>query len=116
MRALFALLLVLSSATVCAAPRADKISWNYGGKDFDGYLVWDDASKTSRQGLLMIPPWYGITDNQVADAKTIAGKDFVILLVDMYGRGLRPANPDEAGKATAAVYADPPMLRGRIAA
>jgi dienelactone hydrolase len=39
----------------------------------------------------------------------------VILLVDMYGRGLRPANPDEAGKAAGDVYADPAMLRGRIA-
>jgi dienelactone hydrolase len=114
MRALFAFGLLLMSLAASAAPRADKISWSYGGKDFDGYLVWNDASKGLRPGLLMIPPWYGITDNQIADAKTIAGKDFVILLVDMYGRGLRPANPDEAGKAASAVYADPAMLRGRI--
>jgi len=38
----------------------------------------------------------------------------VILLVDMYGRGLRPANPDEAGKAAGEVYADPAGLRARI--
>lgn len=114
MRALFALLLLLSNVAVSAAPRADKISWNYGGSDFDGYLVWDDASKAPRPGLLMIPNWYGINDHAVAKAKTIAGKDYVILLVDMYGRGLRPANPDEAGKAAGGVYADPAMLRGRI--
>src|SRR5205814_408947 len=114
MRSLFALLLFVLSFAASAAPRADKISWNYGGTDFDGYLVWDDASKAPRPGLLMIPPWYGINDSEIADAKTIAGKDFVILLVDMYGRGVRLANADEAGKAASAVYADPAMLRGRI--
>jgi len=114
MRILFALGLFVMSLAASATPRADKIRWSYGGKDFDGYLIWNDASKALRPGMLMIPPWYGVTDNQVADAKTIAGKDFVILLVDMYGRGVRPANPDEAGKATSAVYADPAMLRGRI--
>ncbi len=114
MRMFFSLALFAISFAAAAAPRADKISWAHGGKDFDGYLVWNDGSKALRPGLLMIPPWYGINDNEIADAKTIAGKDFVILLVDMYGRGLRPANPDEAGKATAAVYADPAMLRGRI--
>jgi dienelactone hydrolase len=114
MRTLFALVLFAMSFAVSAAPRADKISWSYGGKDFDGYLIWNDTSKALRPGLLMIPPWYGINDNEIADAKTIAGKDFVILLVDMYGRGVRPTNPDEAGKAASAVYADPAMLRGRI--
>jgi dienelactone hydrolase len=114
MRSLFALLLFVLSVSASAAPRADKLSWSYGGTDFDGYMVWDDASKAPRPGLLMIPPWYGINDSEIADAKTIAGKDYVILLVDMYGRGVRPANPDEAGKAAGAVYADPAMLRGRI--
>ena len=114
MRSLFALALFVLSLSATAAPRADKLSWSYGGTDFDGYLVWDDASKAPRPGLLMIPPWYGINASEIADAKTIAGKDYVILLVDMYGRGVRPANPDEAGKAAGAVYADPAMLRGRI--
>lgn len=114
MRALIAVALIAFGSVAAAAPRADKISWSYAGKDFDGYLVWDDASKAPRPGLLMTPPWYGINDSEIADAKTIAGKDFVILLVDMYGRGVRPANADEAGKAASAVYADPAMLRGRI--
>jgi dienelactone hydrolase len=114
MRIFLALLLLVSSGIVSAAPRADKISWNYGGKDFDGYLIWNDSSKAPRPGLIMIPNWYGINDRAIEKAKTIAAKDFVILLVDMYGRGLRPANPDEAGKAAMAVYADPDELRGRI--
>ena len=114
MRRLLALILIAFSFSAIAAPRADKISWTHGGKTFDGYLVWDDRSKAVRPGLLMTPNWYGVNDSAVAKAKTLAGKDYVILLVDMYGRGLRPANPDEAGKAAGGVYADTAILRGRI--
>jgi dienelactone hydrolase len=114
MRNLLAISLLLISSVSMAAPRADKISWAHGSKNFDGYLVWDDASKKARPGLLMVPNWYGITDSAVSKAKTIAGKDYVVLLVDMYGRGVRPKSPEEAGKAATGVYADPAELRGRI--
>jgi dienelactone hydrolase len=116
MRTLFALSLLVFSCTGFAAQRADKISWAQGDKNFDGYLVWDDASKKARPGLLMVPNWYGVNESAIKKAKTIAGKDYVVLLVDMYGRDLRPKNPDEAGKAAGGVYADPQVLRARISA
>jgi dienelactone hydrolase len=111
MRTLLGLILMAASVAAQAAPRADKISWTDGGKTFDGYLVWDDASKALRPGLLMVPNWYGVNDHAVAKAKTLAGKDYVILLADVYGRGVRPANPDQAGKASGAASADPAALR-----
>ena len=107
MRTVIALCLFALSATALAAPRADKVSWTADGKTFDGYLVWDDASKAPRPGLVMVPNWYGVNDKAIAKAKTIAGNDYVVLLADVYGRGVRPANSDEAGKAAGAVYANP---------
>jgi len=109
-------LLSLVATSAFAAPRAEKVSWKDGGKDFDGYLVWDDASKAPRPGLVMVPNWYGVTDAAVAKAKVLAGKDYVILLADVYGRGIRPKNPDEAGKAVGVATADPKVLRSRAAA
>lgn len=114
MRCLLAFILFAASLVAHAAPRAEKVSWTHGGKTFDGYLVWDGSSTAVRPGLLMAPNWYGVNDSAIAKAKTLAGKDYVILLVDMYGRGLRPADADAAGKAVGAVYADPAVLRGRI--
>ena len=115
MRFLIALILLAASFAASAAPRADKISWTDGGKTFDGYLVWDDSSKALRPGIVMVPNWYGVNEHAVAKAKTLAGKDYVILLVDIYGRGLRPANAEEAGKAASATGADP-ALRSHIKA
>jgi dienelactone hydrolase len=110
--ALMACLLALASVAQ-AAPRAEKVTWSDGGKKFDGFLVWDDATNHIRPGLVMVPNWYGVNDHAVEKAKTIAGKDFVILLVDMYGRGVRPANPTEAGKAAHDVFAGKNAVRSR---
>ena len=97
-----------------AAPVSKPVSWMVDGTDFDGFIVYDDASAAPRPGLLMVPNWYGVTDAAVEKAKTIAGDDYVILLVDMYGRGVRPTSPQEAGKAAGAVYADRAQMRERI--
>lgn len=102
------------ASTASAAPVTQPVSWRVGDTTFDGVLVHDDASAAPRPGLLMVPNWYGVTDAAVEKAKTIAGDDYVILLVDMYGRGLRPANPQEAGQAAGAVYADRAQMRARI--
>jgi dienelactone hydrolase len=115
MTTLFATLaLALCANAATAAPKTQKVSWTDGGKTFDGTIVWDDANPAPRPGLVMVPNWWGATDAAVGKARTLAGKDYVILVVDMYGRGLRPKNPDEAGKASGAVLADPAALRSRI--
>ncbi|HBD18924.1 MAG TPA: dienelactone hydrolase [Arenimonas sp.] len=113
-RSLLALALASLSLTAAAKPVAEPVSWTHGGTTFDGYLVYDDSEGDKRPGLVMVPNWMGVTDSAIEKAKTIAGDDYVILLVDMYGRGVRPANADEAGKAATAVYADRTALRGRI--
>jgi len=116
MRNLIALMLLCLSFAASAAPRADKISWKVGDTNLDGYLVWDDSSREPRPGLLMVPNWYGVNDRAIEKAKTLAGSDYVILLVDMYGRGVRPTNSDEAGKAAGSVYGNQEALRARITA
>jgi dienelactone hydrolase len=103
------------ASTLSAAPTTKPVSWTVGGTTFDGVLVYDDANAAPRPGLLMVPNWYGVTDAAVEKAKTVAGDDFVVLLVDMYGRGVRPANPQEAGQAAGAVYADRAQMRARCA-
>lgn len=111
---LLAATLLFAASTVFAAPTTRPVSWTVGDTTFDGVFVYDDASTAPRPGLLMVPNWYGVNDSAIANAKTIAGTKYVVLLVDMYGRGVRPTNVGEAGKAAGAVYADRLELRARI--
>lgn len=104
---------------LCAAPSraamvSREVSYQVGGKQMQSALVYDDASKTPRPGLVMAPDWLGMNDNQIALAKQIAGKDYVILVADVYGIDMRPKSPDEAGKATKTMYDHRADLRARI--
>jgi dienelactone hydrolase len=119
MRAFLAMCLFAFSATAQADMRADPVSWSDGGRKFDGVLVWDDVTNDKRPGILMVPNWWGVNDVAIEKAKTIAGRDYVVLLVDMYGRTPRPTNAAEAGKAAGAVFAagngNAPRSRSRAA-
>jgi dienelactone hydrolase len=77
-------------------------------------LVYDDAVKTARPGLVMTPDWLGMNKDQVALAQKVAGKDYVILVADVYGADVRPKNADEAGAAAKNMYAHRSDLRARI--
>ena len=112
---LFLWTLLFASAAM-AAPQAKPVEWRIGKQAFSGYLVYDDAVATKRPGLLMVPDWLGVTDNAVTKAKQVAGSEYVVLVVDMYGKGIRPKNPDQAMAQVKALYAAPMVMRARMLA
>jgi dienelactone hydrolase len=111
--AVFALAFALA-APARAAMVAKDVRYKVGGKEMQSVLVYDDAVKTPRPGLVMAPDWLGMNDNQIALAKQFAGKDYVILVADVYGADVRPKTPDDAGKATKNMYDHRSDLRARI--
>lgn len=115
LRTTLALIASLAAGAALAAPVAKPVEYKIGDVEFHSTLVYDDATKTPRPGLVMAPNWYGANEASIEKAKTIAGKDYVILLADVYGKSLRPKNDDEAGAATKQMYADRSVLRTRIA-
>ena len=104
----------LFAAPLHAAMISKSIDYTVGGKKMQSVLVYDDAVKTPRPGIVMTPDWLGINDNNIALAKQIAGKDYVILVADVYGIDVRPKTPDEAGKVTGDMYKNRGDLRARI--
>src|SRR5690348_6863686 len=113
-KSLLALLLLFGVAPFAhAAMRAQTVDYSVDGKAMQGVLVWDDAVKTPRPGLLMIPDWTGVNARSIDFAKTIAGKDYVIFMGDMYGKDVRPKDNTEAQAATKPLHADRPLLRAR---
>jgi len=115
-RSLLALsLLVLGHVgAASAAMVARPVQWTDHGVTYKSFLVYDDAVATKRPGLLMVPNWFGVNDMAVAKAKEIAGKDYVILLTDMYGGGTRPTSEAEALAAVKPLYADRKVMRLRV--
>ncbi|HUB92213.1 MAG TPA: dienelactone hydrolase family protein [Dyella sp.] len=110
-----ALLASLSFATQAKMVQRP-VAWSLDGTHFKSVLVYDDASHAKRPGLVMVPNWYGINDTAIKKAEMIAGKDYVILLTDMYGENVRPepGHADQAKAATAPLYANRALMRKRI--
>jgi len=111
---LAALLAALWMFPLFAAPQARPLEWKIGSQTYSGFLVYDDARQEKRPGLLMVPDWLGVTEDAVAKARQVAGDDYVVLVVDMYGKGVRPQNPDQALAQVKPLYADPAQMRTRM--
>lgn len=111
------LLLLVGSSFVAQARMVHRpVEWTQGGTRFHSVLIYDDATTVKRPGLLMVPNWYGVNAAAVKKAEMIAGKEYVILLADMYGAGVRP-QPGHADQAKAAVkplYGDRALMRKRV--
>lgn len=108
------LALVLAAFAAQATMVRKPVAWSDAGTRFHGVLVYDDAVAAKRPGLLMVPSWYGVTDVAVKKAETIAGKDYVILLADLYGATVRPANDEQAMATVKPFYADRALMRRRV--
>jgi dienelactone hydrolase len=92
------------------------VEWTQDGTRFHSVLVYDDASSAKRPGLVMVPNWFGVNVEAVKKAETIAGRDYVILLTDMYGADVRPqqGDADQAQAAVKPLYADRSLMRERV--
>ena len=76
------------------------MAYQVDGRQFAGMIVYDDSVKTKRPVVFMQPDWKGVSPDTIGQARTVAGKDYVVLMADMFGAG----------------YGDTPKTREQLAA
>lgn len=114
-RILTALIMLMAGAIAADAKlRSEKIEYLHGGKTFEGYLVYDDAVKGARPGVLVVHEWMGLGDYARGRADQLASLGYVAFAADMYGKGVRAQNPEEARKLSSALKGDRALMRDRI--
>src|SRR3954454_15426519 len=64
-----------------------KVPYQVKGRPFEGMIVYDDSVRTRRPVVFMQPDWKGVCADTIAQARTAAGKDYVVLMADMFGTG-----------------------------
>ncbi len=107
-------MMTIASSVASAAIISKPISYEMGKTKFEGVLIYDDAVKTPRPGLVVVPNWLGVTEANVKQAQNLAGSKYVFFVADMYGTQNRPKNMDEAAKASGAVKGDRKLMRARV--
>ena len=98
-----------------AKPVQKPVAYELNGTQFEGVLVYDDAVKTPRPGLVLVPNYFGINAPNLQQAMEVAGSRYVVFVADMYGKSVRPKNEVEAGQAAGAVKGDRKLMRARMA-
>lgn len=108
------LLLTLLTAPAFAAIVQKPVAYDIGKTKFEGVLVHDDASKSPKPGLVLVPNWLGINDANLKQAALIAARGYSVFVADLYGKEARPKSQEEAGKAAGAVKGDRKLMRERM--
>ena len=91
------------------------VDYNDGDVVLQGYLAYDD-SKANSPGVLIVHQWKGLTDYEKMRARQLAELGYVAFAVDVYGKGVRPVTPEDAGKEAGKYRSDVNLLRSRVTA
>ena len=88
-----------------------KVPYQVGGRQFEGMIVYDDSSAAKRPAIFMQPDWKGVCGDTIGQARAVAGKDYVVLMADMFGAGYgaKPKAQDELRAGMLAVHKNLPF-------
>jgi dienelactone hydrolase len=92
------------------------VEYTHDGQVLEGFLAYDDATVAKRPGVLVVHQWMGLSENERTRARMLAELGYVAFAVDVYGKGVRPANVAEAQQEAGKYYGDRALLRARLAA
>lgn len=113
----------LAAAVCCWAPigahaavKVQTIDYEQGGTTLEGWLVYDDANQGKRPGVVIFPAYFGPSDDEKGKAERLAKLGYVAFVADVYGKGVRPKTPKEAGAEMGKYMKDRPLLRERAEA
>ena len=97
-----------------ASLHTEMIEYKQGDTTCEGYLTYDDAVKGPRPAVLVVHDWLGCDHYAKMRADMIAKLGYVAFAADIYGKGIRPKNPQEAGALAGKYKSDRTLLRARV--
>ena len=115
MRVLSIFLIVLATASLARAKIVFKpVEYKQGQAVLEGLSVYDDAVKGKRPAVLVVHQWKGLSDYEKKRAEMLAQLGYNVFAVDIYGKGIRPANPQDASAEAGKYKENRSLLRARV--
>ena len=116
MRYVFAILISMTMAVPTIAEVKTKlVEYQDGDVTLEGFLAWDASQKNkSAPAVLVIHQWLGVTEYEKQRCEQLAEMGYVAFAVDIYGKGVRPNRPQDAGKQAAIYKRDRELYRRRL--
>ncbi|MDB6020685.1 MAG: Dienelactone hydrolase [Pedosphaera sp.] len=93
----------------------EAVEYRDGDTVLEGYLAYDDsAAKGKRPGVLVVHQWKGLGDYEKKRAEMLAKLGYVAFAADIYGKGIRPQDPQSAGAEAGKYKSNRALLRQRV--
>ena len=109
-----ALLALSLSGTALAAIKEEPVTYKDGEATMKGFVVYDDAKKGKRPGIIVVHEWWGITKHTRAEARRFASQGYTAFVADMYGDAKSADNPKDAGALMKSVMGDAALVKKRF--
>lgn len=90
------------------------IDYKQGETTLEGFLAYDDTVSGQRPGVLVVHQWMGLTDYEKHRAEMLAKLGYVAFCADIYGKGIRPTDVQEAAAQATKFKTDRSLLRARV--
>ena len=99
-----------------AAVQSKTVEYKQGDQVLEGYLAWDDSVAGPRPGVLVVHEWTGLGDYVQMRCRKLAELGYIAFGADIYGKGIRPTAPQEAGQIAGKFKQDQKLMRARVTA
>jgi len=107
-------MLAAFAAAADAEIKSQVTEYKQGETVCEGLLVYDNATSGKRPGVLIAHQWKGLTAYEKRRAEMLARLGYVVFCADIYGKGVRADNPQDAAKLATKYKDDRPLLRARV--
>lgn len=116
MRMLTGISLLTLALAAQAAVKEKAVTYKDGDTVMKGFVVYDDAKKGKRPGIVVVHEWWGITKHVHNEARKFARQGYTAFIADMYGDAKTADNPKDAGALAGSVMKNPPVMQSRFSA
>jgi dienelactone hydrolase len=96
--------------------KTEILEYRDGDTVLQGVHSYDDALSGKRPAVLIIHDWMGVTEHTKTIAEDIARLGYVAFAADIYGKGVRPSDPQAAAAESGKYKSDRLLLRRRATA
>lgn len=96
--------------------KTQTIEYKDGDQVLEGYLAYNAAQTGKRPAVMLVHDWIGVNPNVKKRAEQLAAMGYIAFAADIYGKGVHPKPPQEAGQMAGKYKADRALFRSRLKA
>lgn len=107
-------LLIGFGLTAHAGLKSETVTYKVGDQELTGYIVYDEAKKGKRPGIIVVHEWWGHDAYARQRADMLAVEGYTAFALDMYGTGRLADHPKDAGAMAKEVISTKGLMQKRF--